>query len=419
VPCFESRDWCLLQVSVDGQTITTGKGYPDTRSVRIQREDILYGYAAEPSTPLRVLLLSAPLTGCIIEAAPKIQADNSGQALLVLAQTLVTGPARARCITKTAELKHSYVMVKSFEHLIRQKIDAIVAECATMLPTCGGCSSITPEVQHACLRCFTESLVYEHIMQSLARMWADEVGRFAANCDSISASDSSLPRPPSTSSVLQHILDLQKSCCYTQKAEIFQSILDAILRSAGGEGGVISTDDLLPFIISFICVHARDGSLLLHVLFCDCLQHTLLGHGEWGFTLSLFKSAVIYVASYISGSSSSVGGAATGFPKGSTARKNSIVTAALGSSCCRSTLEEPLTFTSNQQLSQVQAALSSPIVASKTGSGNSSFTRPSAMIIADAPYKNSTMGCRGVDWQGEVADRHMLGSFLNSLLDDD
>jgi len=94
---------CLPQLSVDGQTVTTGRGYPDVRSVRIEREDILYGYAAQPSTPLRVLLISAPLTGSIIHSEPESKVDTSGRALLLLAHTQWCGEEGLwRCLQRCA-----------------------------------------------------------------------------------------------------------------------------------------------------------------------------------------------------------------------------------------------------------------------------------------------------------------------------
>ncbi len=422
----------MPQLSVDGQTITTGRGYPDVRSVRIEREDILYGYAAQPSTPMRVLLISAPLTGTIIENVPESKADTSGRALMLLAQTLVSGQARARCMSKVGELKHSYVMVKSYEHLLCQKVDAIVADCATMLlpPTGSGSNGvkITPEIQQASLRCFVESVLHEHVMQSLARLWADDVARFAACCDAIKANDTALPPPPPAPAVLQKLSDLNMACCYMQKAEIFQVLLDAILLSArscrgDGDGGVMSTDDLLPYIIAFVCAHARDGSLLLHVVFCDCLQHTLLSHGEWGFTLSLFKSAVVYVSSHVAGSSGGSAGSAPGFSKGTVARKNSVTSlaAAVGSGGACSTgsgciVQEPQSVPPFRRPPPTQSARALPEMSSKF-EGSSSFTRPPAVIVPDAQREGALAGgcldgCTG-------KERQMLGSFLSSLIDDD
>jgi hypothetical protein len=449
---------CLLQLSVDGHTITTGRGYPDIRSVRIEREDILYGYAAQPSTPLRVLLISAPLTGSIIETAPKDKVDTSGQALLLLADKLVVGQTRARCMSKTGELKQSYVMVKTFEHLLCQKLDAIVAECVAMLQagSVSDGSNVTLEMQQACLRCFLESVVHEHIMQSLSRLWADEVARFSARCDAIKATDVSLPPPPPAATVLHHLSSLRTACCFTQKAELFQKLLDAILLCAGaaegGASGVISTDDLLPFIIAFVCAHARDGTLLLHVVFCDCLQHTYMAHGEWGFTLSLFKSAVVYVAAYDSGSSSSNGtsaGSAVMFSKGAPARKNSVTSLAAalgnGSGSVHSSsssggggggnVQEPQSVPPYRRSSLTSFAPSFPVASCKTvsssssnsgsnssssSSSSSSLSRPPAVIVPDSHVKMFGQDdCNAGVSGGAAADRLKLGSFLSSLLDDD
>ncbi len=426
----------MLQLSVDGHTITTGRGYPEIRSVRIEREDILYGYAAAPSTPLRVLLISGPLTGSIIETVPEDKVDTSGQSLLLLADTLVIGQARARCMIKTGELKQSYVMVKSFEHLLCQKLDAIVAECAAMLQggTIGGGSKVTLEVQQACLRCFLESLVHEHIMLSLSRLWADEVGRFTTCCDAIKATDMSLPPPPPAATVLQHLSGLRIACCFTQKAELFQKLLDTILLHAGGvEGGasgVISTDDLLPFIIAFVCAHARDGTLLLHVVFCDCLQHSFMAHVEWGFTLSLFKSAVVYVAAYDSGLSSGSGaGSAATFSKGAPTRKNSVTSlaAALGNGRCSdhsssSIMQEPQSVLPYRRSSLTSFAPSFPVASYKTmnSSSSSSLSAPPSVIVPDTHVKmfGQVDSNAGVS-SSAAADRLKLGSFLSSLLDDD
>jgi hypothetical protein len=422
---------------VDGQAITTGRGYSDTRSVRIEREDIIYGFAALPSTPLRVLLLSAPLTGCILETAPKNKVDTSGQALLVAAQTLLTPQVRARCISKTEELKHSYVMVKSFEHLLSHKLDAIVTECATMLQAGGeggGGGAFPFVMQQACLRCFVESLVHEHIMQSLAKLWADEVARFAACCNAIKSSDASLPPPPPASAVSQHLSGLSTARCYTQKAELVQRLLDAILLSAGsaasgGSCGVISTDDLLPFIIAFVCAHAYDGSLLLHVMFSDCMQHTLLAQGEWSFTLSLFKSAVVYVAADSMGSSSSTTGLATGGSKAVASRKHSVTSlaAALGSSSSSSSrssnsVQQPQSVPPYRRSTLMPDASASSAASSNIGSsGSSSFCRPPAVILPDAQRQGAGDGVRigGDGRKAGGADRQMMGSFLSSLIDDD
>jgi hypothetical protein len=408
--------------------VTTGRGYPDVRSVRIEREDILYGYAAQPSIPLRVLLISAPLIGTILENASESKVDTSGQALILLAQTLVTGPVLARCMSKVGELKHSYVMVKTYEHLLCQKLDAIVADCSAMLQvpiSSSNSGRITPEIQQASLRCFVESMVHEHVMQSLARLWADDVARFAACCDAIRAKDASLPPPPPATAVMQQLSSLNTAFCYTQKAEIFQGLLDVILLSARGCGGaedsgVMSTDDLLPHIIAFVCAHARDGSLLIHVVFCDCLQHNLLTHGEWGFAISLFKSAVVYVASHVSGSSGSGGtaGSVIGFSKGTAVRKNSVTSlaAAMGSCGGSSTgggcvLQEPESVPPYRRPSPAQSrtfSIASP------GIGSSSCTRPPAVILAHAQREG------GAGSDGRIGtDRHMLGSFLSSLIDDD
>lgn len=415
---------------MDGQAITTGRGYSDTRSVRIEREDILYGFAALPSTPLRVLLLSAPLTGCILETAPKNKMDTSGQALLVAAQTLLTPQVRARCISKTEELKHSYVMVKSFEHLLSHKLDAIVTECAMMLQTGrngDGNGAFPIDMQQACLRCFVESLVHEHIMKSLAKLWADEVARFAACCNAIKSSDASLPPPPPASAVSQHLSGLSTARCYTQKAELVQRLLDAILLSAGsastgGSCGVISTDDLLPFIISFVCAHACDGLLLLHVMFCDCMQHTLLAQAEWSFTLSLFKSAVVYVAADSMGAA----GLATGGSKVVASRKHSVTSlaAALGSSSSNSSnsVQQPQSVPPYRRSSLMPDASASSAASFSIGSsGSSSFCRPPAVILPDAHRQGVRDGVRiGGDGQtAGGADRQMLGSFLSSLIDDD
>ncbi len=432
IPCISCNAWggmcvsCLPQLSVDGQTVTTGRGYPDVRSVRIEREDILYGYAAQPSTPLRVLLISAPLTGSIIHSEPESKVDTSGRALLLLAQTLVTGQVLARCMSKAGELKHSYVMVKTYEHLLSQKLDAIVADCAAMVPAASSSGRLTPEIQQACLRCFVESVVHEHVMQSLARLWADDVARFAACCDAIKATDTSLPPPPPASAVSQQLSSLNAACCYTQKAEILQGLLDAILFSAtgvrgAGDCGVLSTDDLLPYIIAFACAHARDGCLLLHVVFCDSLQHTLLTHGEWGFTLSLFKSAVVYVAAQEKGSASSGSAAsAAGFLKGA-ARKNSVTSlaAALGSgggSSASIVLQQPQSVPPYRRPPPTQASRTLHVAPSNMGS--SSFTRPPAVIVPDVQRGGVGGGGGGSDGRGG-SDRHMLGSFLSSLIDDD
>ncbi len=426
-------------MSVDGQTITTGRGYSDTRSVRIEREDILYGCALEASTPLRVLLLSAPLTGRILETVPRNKVDTSGQTLLLLAKTMVTSQVRSRCISKTEELKHSYVMVKTFEHLLNHKLDAIVSECATMLQSASGAVAygrVPLEMQQACLRCFVESLVHEHVMKSLAKLWADEVARFPACCEAIKVADVTLPPPPPASIVTQHVSALQSACCYTQKAELLQQLLEAILLSAGaaggGGGGVISTDDLLPFIIAFVCAHACDGMLLLHVVFCDCLQHTLLAQGEWSFTLSLFKSAVVYVAA--SGSSAAAG-LTTGLSKGVASRKNSVTSlaAALGSGSSSSfSVQQPQSVppyrrssltrdVSNLSVTSSKIGVSGSATTTTTTGSSSSSSRPPVVISPDAEYHvtdasgRSGAGGRAVG----AADRERLGSFLSSLIDDD
>jgi hypothetical protein len=429
--CTLAVAYVLAQVSVDGQTITTGKGYSDTRSVRIEREDIIYGCAPQPSTPLRLLLLSAPLSGRALEAAPESKVDVSGQALLLLAQTLVTGQIRSRCISKTDELRHSYVMVKTFEHLLGLKLHAIVTECAVMLQGAGGgggSSKIPFEMQQASLRCFVESCVHAHVMHSLGKLWADEVARFAACCDAIKRSDLTLPLPPPASTVLHHVSGLNTACCYTQKVELLQRLLDAILLSAGaaaGGGGVISTDDLLPFIIAFVCAHACDGSLLLHVMFCDCMQHTLLAQGEWSFTLSLFKSAVVYVTANATGSGAAVASVAR-LAKGGTARKNSVTSlaAAVGgsssgssggggggvssSSSSISSVQQPQSVPPYRRSSLTRDASALPVDPFKIV-GSSSM--PPAVILAGAQREGAG--------DGAVPDRYGLGSFLSSLIDDD
>ena len=300
----------------------------------------------------------------------------------------------------------------------------------------GGGGAFPLDMQQACLRCFVESLVHEHIMQSLAKLWADEVARFAACCNAIKSSDASLPPPPPASAVSQHLSGLSTARCYTQKAELVQRLLDAVLLSAGsassgGSCGVISTDDLLPFIIAFVCAHACDGSLLLHVMFCDCMQHTLLAQGEWSFTLSLFKSAVVYVAADSMGSSSSTTGLATGGSKAVASRKHSVTSlaAALGSSSSSSSssnsVQQPQSvppYRRSTLMPDASASSASSAASSNIGSsGSSSFCRPPAVILPDAQRQGAGDGVRirGDGRKAGGADRQMMGSFLSSLIDDD